>query len=434
MERSGRLDPSTVLTIRSALYSSLLTAGEEEATPADVASSSFSSIIPGLSPETLFRAAQSDVDFFDILAACDHYGVTTLEIDEVGTFNKGTGDQEFARKVFAIGSGLTSEVILHVTGSESKEIVPQGTIIALKTFTSSKLRDPHEARAGRQRICKSLLREIHAFSHPLLRGHANIVQLLFVALTDEQRFPSLAMELGDYGSLDHIIRAPGPGLSVTQKRHIMIDMALGLQAIHGAGFVHGDLKPDNVIVFEHPSASRQVVAKITDFGGSVHESSYSAGRPSHHTPVWSPREVLVSDSDVDWESVDVYSYGVIVACLWAGIAKEEEDKIKDEDESMEHDEFFEIFPIERMKQLRLEEIIMLPPAPEDNACLGTFLAYQAACGAFRTGELTNEEIVQDIAPQIVCLVALPPQDRPDIEQLIKLLLPTAMKLEYYASG
>jgi len=428
MERSGRLDPSRILRISPRNSSSLMN-DVTEAHTASIAPSLVSRL-EDLPFQAVVQASRSDADFFDVLSACDHHGIATFEIDEIGTLNKPGDGQEYARKVFPIGSGQISEVVLHVTGSESKEVVPPGTVVALKTFTSSKLRNPREARARRQHICTSLLGEINAFSHPLLRGHENIVQLLFVGLTQRQGFPMLAMELGDYGSLDHIIRTSAPGLSIAQRSHITIDMALGLQAIHSAGFVHGDLKPDNVIVFAHPSTTRQMIAKITDFGGSVHESNGSTRRPLHHTPTWSPPEVLRGESELDWESADMYSYGVILGCLWGGIASKYEvgeNKVDVEGMTCELDmpddvkpvfkEYFKTLETKDLRELPLEDIIMPTSNSEHIACLGTFLAYRVS----RNPSLVGQDIRSDIKKMILALVLLPPRYRPSADIAVRMV-------------
>lgn len=96
-----------------------------------------------------------------------------------------------------------------------------------------------------------------------------------------------------------------------QGAHVTIDIALGLQALHDQKFIHGDLKPGNTILFRHSDPSRQLIAKLTDFGGASRSEA-----PGFITSLWSAPEVLHGDDDVDWEKSDVYSYGLIVASIW----------------------------------------------------------------------------------------------------------------------
>ncbi|PNP40584.1 hypothetical protein TGAMA5MH_07581 [Trichoderma gamsii] len=123
------------------------------------------------------------------------------------------------------------------------------------------------------------------------------------------------MELGLHGSLNFIIKHSPSALSTLQRRHITIDVAMGLYAIHKAGFMHGDLKPDNIIITGHHDPARGIIAKITDFGGSM-ETVLKGNKAKHFTPLWAAPEVQNKDADIDWEKADVYSYGLVIGSLW----------------------------------------------------------------------------------------------------------------------
>ncbi|KAH0531293.1 hypothetical protein TsFJ059_000147 [Trichoderma semiorbis] len=136
------------------------------------------------------------------------------------------------------------------------------------------------------------------------------------------------MELGSRGSLDDVIKASHFKLSILQMRHITIDVALGLYAIHSVGFLHGDLKPDNVLLMVHKDTARGIIAKITDFGGSAKETTGRNNKPAYFTRLWAAPEVDNKDPDIDWKKADVYSYGLIVGSLWASNGAEFFDRIR----------------------------------------------------------------------------------------------------------
>ena len=71
--------------------------------------------------------------------------------------------------------------------------------------------------------------------------------------------PYLVMELVDGISLAERLRRSGP-LDPDALEPILLALAGGLQALHDAGFVHRDVKPDNVML------ARDGTAKLTDFG------------------------------------------------------------------------------------------------------------------------------------------------------------------------
>jgi serine/threonine-protein kinase len=77
--------------------------------------------------------------------------------------------------------------------------------------------------------------------------------------------PYIVMELLHGENLAQRIRGGGaltPALAVQVMRQALV----GLQAAHDAGIVHRDLKPENV--FLHRTESRELVAKLMDFGVS----------------------------------------------------------------------------------------------------------------------------------------------------------------------
>ncbi|MFW6057740.1 MAG: serine/threonine-protein kinase [Persicimonas sp.] len=87
--------------------------------------------------------------------------------------------------------------------------------------------------------------------------HPNVVQILDVD-TDED-FPFVVSQYAPLGSLRRVIDAePGPGLGVALK--YFTQMLSGLDAAHRGGLVHGNLKPENVVL----DASGN--AMLSDFG------------------------------------------------------------------------------------------------------------------------------------------------------------------------
>ncbi|KAI3318774.1 kinase-like protein [Xylariaceae sp. AK1471] len=246
-----------------------------------------------------------------VLDASTRYSIPSIELRKPGL-----ADPESERQTIVLGSGLTSKVVQYTIAEEDPVSLPSGTVVALKTFirmSSSKML--------RQAVYECIIREMEILCHPLLADHPNIVQLHFIGWRKGEAFPALAMELGAHGSLDYLIRSSWSGLTDAEaqhvRRHITIDIAMGLHAIHKAGFIHGDLKPENILVLSHASKSRRVVVKLTDFGGSSLSPGQDGGRPVHYTPLWCAPEVINKDPDIDWERADVYSYGLVVGSLWA---------------------------------------------------------------------------------------------------------------------
>lgn len=245
----------------------------------------------------------------DILDFGFQWGIPSVDPIRVGVASTSeTSAVDGVRVAYTVGAGHTATAIRHQTGDEESGILPQGTTIALKIFKQSPVPESpdgqHDQRSTLSQTYTAILGELGVFCHPELSEHPNFVKLLFLGWRSPNPFPILGMELGEYGSLDYILCAPGAGLSKAQKAHITMDIAAGLHALHSKGLVHGDLKPGNIVVFKHPDPERPLIAKLTDFGGASRRDA----APGFTTSLWSAPEVLHGDPDIEWDKCDIYSY------------------------------------------------------------------------------------------------------------------------------
>ncbi|GFR46041.1 hypothetical protein Agub_g7510 [Astrephomene gubernaculifera] len=100
--------------------------------------------------------------------------------------------------------------------------------------------------------------------------------------------------------------------------HCALDIARGLQYLHGCNVCHGDLKPGNILLAEDPGSPWGFVAKLADFGLSralaadrTHLTTKTLGTVSYMCPV------VLSTGRVSPASC-VYSYGIILWELVSG--------------------------------------------------------------------------------------------------------------------
>jgi hypothetical protein len=119
-----------------------------------------------------------------------------------------------------------------------------------------------------------MVREMRILTYAPLRSHQNIISVFGFSWdkdSDElgRKWPVLIMENADCGSLSDFIRliASGPTFTVDLTLSLAADMAAGLEALHGCDIVHGDLKPDNILIFELKDGG--ICAKLSDFGSAV---------------------------------------------------------------------------------------------------------------------------------------------------------------------
>jgi serine/threonine protein kinase len=170
-----------------------------------------------------------------------------------------------------------------------------------------------------------LILELRALSHPPLRDHRNIVKLLGLGWETDtadtlQKWPVLIQECAN-GTLDDLLKRE-PDIPYGYRLELSLGISDGLHAIQRCRIVHGDLKPDNVLILPSPQqAGSQCpwVAKLADFGGSVLDvAEGTKGRLRMRTPTWQAPEwadYLTRDSLL---RTDVYSLGLTI---WSIMAK-----------------------------------------------------------------------------------------------------------------
>nr|CEG03470.1 unnamed protein product [Fusarium acuminatum CS5907] len=114
--------------------------------------------------------------------------------------------------------------------------------------------------------------ELQILRHPPIQQHENIVNLLAVMYHDTGNeegirvVPALVLEYAEHGSLKAFQEA-GYARSLEERLNIALDTARGLEALHGSGIVHGDIKPSNLLIFKHPT--RNFIVKLSDFGFAI---------------------------------------------------------------------------------------------------------------------------------------------------------------------
>jgi len=220
--------------------------------------------------------------------------------------------------------------------------------VALKILKPSAL--------GKGSVVKRFEREARVanyFDHPhIIRCH--YVGRIHLGKSP-QAVPYMALDLVRGLSLGDIIRARGP-LWVSETVHALSQVLQGLQAVHERGYVHRDLKPDNILVaapLEHwtvpensgslakrlgvPEASAPLWRDITtmtvrlaDFGlakkikvrqltdQTEEEALTREGQAAGTAEYMSPEQVLGS-RDLDCRT-DLYSCGVLIYRLITGWA------------------------------------------------------------------------------------------------------------------
>ena len=139
--------------------------------------------------------------------------------------------------------------------------------------------------------------------------HRNVVQIYDVILDEDSA--TLVEEFMDGGSLAKLVGAAT--LSPDETLKMLQDVSYGLQAIHRAGLIHRDMKPDNIL-----AANGEW--KVGDFGVAM--SGDEEVLPFLGSKYAAP-EVLTAPDTISEQS-DIYSMGVMAAELVLGSQRFEE--------------------------------------------------------------------------------------------------------------
>lgn len=135
----------------------------------------------------------------------------------------------------------------------------------------------------------------------------------------ERGLAFFTMELVEGETLEQLLQANQsvPPLPLDQSLQLLQTVARALTHIHNRGFVHRDVKPDNIILLPEGDW------KLMDFGVITHISST---QPRLYTSVWESSErPMPRANDLHTPSGDMYALGVLAYRLFTGVYPYPED-------------------------------------------------------------------------------------------------------------
>jgi serine/threonine-protein kinase len=154
--------------------------------------------------------------------------------------------------------------------------------------------------------------------------HRNVVSILDFGFADGE-IPYMVMEFLHGRSLGDHLQEKGR-LSFEEATGIVAGMLRGLTAVHAAGLVHRDIKPDNVFLADEPDEG--LLPKIVDFGLSrrAGRSDMTAEGTLMGTPQYMAPEQASGSTDLD-ARVDLYATGVVLYELVSGVVPFDSDSL-----------------------------------------------------------------------------------------------------------
>lgn len=294
-----------------------------------------------------------------------------------------------------LGEGLSFSVKEHIRSA--------GKIKVLKVFKHNLA--PGHSNRFEPKSFDTLMMEAYVLGHDPIKRHDNIVTLSCITWAVRsndpiQVSPALEIERAPYGDLSSFQNSvPATKVPWHVRKMLCYDIAAGLEVLHGSGIVHGDLKGENVLIFDHPT--RGYIAKISDFGSAVilpqsgTNSSPSVRMPAFTVP-WNAPEVFKPIAVEKLHLTDVYSLGLF---MWKVLV---------------HADPFQVFDLPLHPTTRLHEIQKILDIPDLPGFIPQFIEEEV-------GFLELREVAL-LLRLFDCTVNKVPEQR-NLQRVLELLFP-----------
>ena len=217
---------------------------------------------------------------------------------------------------FHIGSGAYATVY-------SSTLLGQPNLpVALKCVNETLSFDDERIEAENvDTVLAAVAQELRIMAHRTLRQHPNIPRILGVVFENEEHAvrPILVMELAQ-GTLSTIVNV---SMSWEERIRLARDAANGLVALHAHNIVHGDVKGDNILVFNRDGTRVAAISDL-DHAGIRDDLQLIVGTTAFYPPECFP-ESKNYEFFKNGRPRDVYSFGLVLLALSAGGAVPDRD-------------------------------------------------------------------------------------------------------------
>ena len=151
--------------------------------------------------------------------------------------------------------------------------------------------------------------EILAFTKKSIRDNPNIIDVFGIGLNESNGLQTIVTEYAAYGTLADLQN--NEKLNPDAKLRLCTQAGEGLSALHRERIVHGDVKPEKILIsFD---SSENYVAKIGTFGHRVPDATAGKFIDLGGTALWRAPEAEQAVSGDVLPKTDTYSFGLM---LW----------------------------------------------------------------------------------------------------------------------
>ncbi|XP_065188139.1 hormonally up-regulated neu tumor-associated kinase-like [Sycon ciliatum] len=200
-------------------------------------------------------------------------------------------------------------VVVRVRAKAKLGRVPKGTEMVLKVIKNR-----------RSTTEEAFIKEHRTHVACCARRHANILACYpFRFQTASKSHFGLVTEVSVGGSLTHM----RPTHQIVEAERIILGMAKALEHIHGCGFVHCDVKRENIL-FDAPEDGGANQYRLMDFGSARTLGDWYPQSNSGYTTVYAPPEIFPEHKEVKradrkkyrgGQALDVWELGITALFL-----------------------------------------------------------------------------------------------------------------------
>jgi serine/threonine protein kinase len=241
-------------------------------------------------------------------------------------------EPEFLRFNIHIGRGSSFDVSkeLFGRGDEQPYFVAVKRLVMSDEMKSTNWPNPQLGKYSKRLL--SIKRELRVVTHPKVRSHSCLLSAIAWGWEPDPWIGKklyLVMPYSEHGTLSTF--AQQRSLNLIVRRYLALDVALGIRALHDCDIVHGDVKPENVLVYGYylreKDQDRHYIAKLADFGCSlfkedveIHHQPY-LGTPKYNSPEicgWAKesehegKSIEAVPTLSRFKSADCYSFGLVI--------------------------------------------------------------------------------------------------------------------------
>jgi serine/threonine-protein kinase len=232
-------------------------------------------------------AVSESGDERSVTAVADEPAITRERAPEIAPGDVLAGRYQVEAIIGKGGSGIVLRAFDRVSA----------TVVAVKVLKSALTHDPRwEKRFSRE------LRLGRPIRHP------NVCRIFDIGEADGYRF--LTMEYATHGTLRDLIKKNQPLRPLEERMTDAAAVVAGLAAIHAAGIVHRDVKPDNMLRMEDGRLVLSDFGLATDLPDNTMVSVF-VGTPHYMAPE-------VREGDPATTRSDVWSLGVVLHEIFLG--------------------------------------------------------------------------------------------------------------------